>query len=156
MKRVRPVFFAWLLVLFLGCGAETDEGKTVVIITRPDGEQPLDGSEPVREYAAFSLCSVNVRFVLENGTGRELQFENGNDTTVVVEIRNTETGGLLARNCLWAKGQDRETARFDRGDALRIEVFQGQGEFWHWTCVKGMDALLNNFPLCDEAEVLLR
>ena len=101
------------------------------------------------------MCSVKVRLLLDNEGGREVQLENGNDTTVIVVIHNETTGGLVAQNCVWANENETQSVAFGRTDQLKISVYQGQGQFLHWTCVLAIDDILGNFPLCEETEIVI-
>lgn len=154
------LFRVWMLlglVLVVSCGIESEkEGPTPEQIeTTTDDEADADTSDPESEYAEMSLCSVTIRFVFEHGEGVEVQFENGNDATAIVEIDNDTTGGVVVENCLWPDGEDNEPASFEKGQQLYVAVSLGEGDLLQYSCSELLGDLFDVFTLCDETVVVI-
>lgn len=155
------LFRAWVLlglVAAMACEYNYPEGHDdpVVIQTQPDDQTDAGTSDVHREYAEVEVCSVLVRFVFKNGEGIEAQFENGNDATVIVEITNTTTGGLVVKNCLWPDGEDNEPATFGKGDELAISVYLGEGDLLQYTCSELIGDVFGSFNFCDDLDVVIQ
>lgn len=138
----------------LGCGVQDEEVPTI-LETSADSDADVDTETPAEEHADISLCGVDIRFVLKHGEGVEVQFDNGNDATAIVTVENDATGGLVVQNCLWADGEDNETAAFAKGQNMLVTVQLGEGQFLQWTCIDGLDELLGTFPMCDDMLVVI-
>lgn len=155
------VFRAWMflgIVCAVSCGVQdiVPEPETTVINTTQGDEADADTSGSDREYAEVEVCSVLVRFVFEHGEGIEVQFENGNDATVIVSVDNDTTGGLVVENCLWPDGDDNEIATFGKGDQLVISVYLGEGDLLQYTCSDLLGDTFGSFNFCDDMNVLIQ
>ncbi|MDD2758572.1 MAG: hypothetical protein PHD72_04385 [Patescibacteria group bacterium] len=154
------LFRAWMLlglVAAMACEYNYPEGhEPTVIETQPDDQADAGTSNTHREYAEVEVCSVAIRLVFQNGEGVEAQFDNGNDATVIVEITNTTTGGLVVKNCLWPDGQDREAAHFHKGERLTIEVYLGEGDLLQYTCSELVGDAFGSFNFCDDMDVSIQ
>lgn len=157
---VQYVFRVWMfigLVCAMSCGVEDDEQPLPTVIdTTPGDGSDVDTDSPDREYAEVSICSVDIRFVFEHDQGVEVQFENGNDATAIVEIDNDTTGGIVVENCLWPDGEDNETAKFGKGDHLMIGVYLGEGDLLQYTCSDLLGDVFGAFNFCDELVVVIQ
>lgn len=147
--------FASSCIVDEGDDTDSDESPTV-INTEPDGDADANSSDPEREYAEIEICSVLIRFVFEHGEGVEVQFENGNDATVIVEIENETTGGLTVKNCVWPDGEDNEAASFKSGERLFITVSLGEGDLLQYSCSDLIGELIGAFEFCDDREVIFQ
>lgn len=157
---VNYVLRAWMFVgltCAMSCAIESEKQGPApeTLDTTTDDEADADTSDPDREYAELSICSVTIRFVFEHGEGVEVQFENGNDTTAIVEVDNDTTGGVVVENCLWPDGADNESASFEKGQELYIAVSLGEGDLLQYSCSELLGDLFDVFALCDETVVVI-
>jgi hypothetical protein len=154
------VFRAWMLLglaFAMSCEYNYPEGTDPTVIeTQPDDEADADTSGNDRAYAEIEVCSVITRLIFVNGQGIEAQFDNGNDATVIVEVENTVTGGLVVKNCLWPDGEDREPATFGKGDELTITVSLGEGDLLQYSCSELIGDAFGSFNFCADKDVVIR
>jgi len=156
MRAVTMFFSLVFLVVFVGCATEGPSGKTIVINTNPGGSADASVSPPDKASAEVYFCSVRMTFFMENGQGKSITFVNENDATVIVDIVNTTTGGVVAKHCLWGHDQASQEVAFAKGDTLSVSVRIGEGQIWHWTCAEFIDDILHNFPPCDSYLVAIQ
>lgn len=158
---VRKPFPIWMLAGLTCsipcCLADDDdaEPEPVIINTQSndDADSTLSGS--ARKQAEVEICSVLVRFIFQDNEGIEVQFENGNDSTVIVEVDNQTTGGLTVKNCLWPNGEDNEASVFGRGDRLLASVYLGEGDLLQYSCSELIGDAFSAFEFCDEVEIVI-
>ncbi len=128
---------------------------TIFLIScEPEKVFKIDADNPGLIYADITICSVDVRLLIENGVGKQVEIKNNNDASVIVQIKNDCTGATVVQNCLWPDGEDSEPSTgYTTDHELSIAIYKGEGEFLQWTCSKTVSDLFDVFTLCDEGTI---
>lgn len=159
-KALAVALALWVGLLCGCCDDDAEEGggrDSQVIPSRPitDNQANTSDGDAAKSVTELSLCSVDIRIVFSGEKAVEIGFKNNNDTSAWVHVQNESTGGLVAKNCLWPKGEDFEPVSFSFGDALTIAVYLGKGDVLHFSCSEFFGELLDFFQLCGEQGVTI-
>lgn len=156
-KRLLGLSFGLMLAcVLMACGGGDDEkdGKTVLHPSADDDDEAVaDDDDNDSVSYSTGLCGVTTTFVFRNGEGVETRFENGNDAVAIVDVKNTNSGGVVVQNCIHPHGKDDEVAAFSLTDTLHISVYLGETQYDGFLCQDLLFGLGTTIPLCEEMDI---